>query len=214
MSKKTLLFMMLCNFIPVLHLVSSIFIFISLPATMGYKTLVSVSFFYLFPPIITRLITMLFPIKDWKVKTNSRDYHIWWLTFNLQVIFSRFSFTEELLRVIPMLYSNWLRLWGAKIGKFTYWSPNVVISDRSFLNIGDNVVIGAGARLISHLLLKDNDETPQLLLKEITIESDVILGGYSVVAPGVKISKGISTRAFFITKPLTRVTKNTTSEEF
>lgn len=214
MSRKTLVFMMLCNFIPLLHILSSIGIFLISPETIICKIFYTLTYFYIFPPIVVRILFYLCPIKEWKIRPESRDYYVWWLSFNLQVIFSRFPFTEEVLRIIPTLYSNWLRLWGSKIGKFTYWSPMVVISDRSMLKIGDNVVVGAGARLVSHALLKDKKQNTLLLLKEITIGNNVILGGYSVIAPGVNIAPNISTRAFFIAQPFTLIDKSSISEDF
>ena len=30
---------------------------------------------------------------------------------------------------MPTLYSNWLRLWGAKIGRLAYWSAGTLIAD-------------------------------------------------------------------------------------
>ncbi len=59
---------------------------------------------------------------------------------------------EEILRLIPGLYSFWLRAWGSRVGKLTYWAPQTVILDRGFLEIGDHVIFGAGVRINPHVM--------------------------------------------------------------
>ena len=88
----------------------------------------------------------LFPIGRQVIPLGSRDFFVWWFTLNLQMLFCRFPFLEEVLRLVPRCYSFWLRLWGAKIGKLTYWAAGVRILDRHFLEIGDQVTFGAGVR--------------------------------------------------------------------
>lgn len=213
MSKKILLFMLICNYLPLLHVAVAAFIIFKIYSLTNLSLLFGILYFYLAPPIIARIILFFFPIKNSKIEINSLEYCTWWLVFNLQVIFSRFPFTEEILRTIPTFYSNWLRLWGGKIGKLTYWSPSTVITDRSFLNVGDHVVIGAGARLISHLIIKDKNNKNWLLLKNVEIGDHVVVGGYSVLGPGVSIDQNVATRAFFLARPFTNITQSTTSED-
>jgi acetyltransferase-like isoleucine patch superfamily enzyme len=117
------------------------------------------------------------------------------------VVFCRIPALEEVLRLVPGLYSQWLRLWGARIGRFTYWSAGTLITDRSFLSIGDYVVLGAGVRLNSHVLAPDSDGTVELLLASIKIGDRVMVGGYSLLTAGTEIASGENTRAFLISPP-------------
>ena len=56
----------------------------------------------------------------------------------LQVLYSAFP----ALRLVPGLYSAWLRLWGSRVGRAVYWTPQVKITDRGLLKVGDGVVFG------------------------------------------------------------------------
>lgn len=212
MKKSSLLIMMLCNLIPFIIITSIIIICINDQLITTHKIIASLAILYILPAIVARVTLSILPISRVKTSLDSKEHLVWWFTFNLQVLFTRFQFLEEFLRIIPGIYSFWLRLWGAKIGKFTYWSPLVTISDRSFLEIGDNVVIGAGARLIPHLVLKDKQQRPIFMLDKIRLCDNVILGGYSVLGPGTNIEKNTCTRAFHISKPFTNITQETISE--
>ena len=206
--------MMLCNYIPMIKVIAIVMIILS-EYTIAHKIISLSILIYLIPPLLCSLILKFSQFTTVKHSIDSKQYHIWWLTFNLQVFYTRFSFFEEFLRMIPMLYSFWLRLWGAKIGKFTYWSPKTMISDRSFLEVGDNVVIGAGARIIPHYMKKDDtgNTSTDLYLAPVKIEDGVILGGYSVLGPGTIIKKNVSTRAFHLAMPFSKIESDTASEE-
>lgn len=41
--------------------------------------------------------------------------------------------------LIPGIFSCWLRLWGAKVGRDVYWTTRLEIADRSLLEIGDRI---------------------------------------------------------------------------
>ena len=88
-----------------------------------------------------------------------------------------------------------------------------MISDRSFIQIGDHVVIGAGSRLIPHYMAKNKRDETQLILSPIKIGNGVILGGYSLLGPGTIVKENVSTRAFHISKPFTIVDNDTKPEE-
>ena len=76
----------------------------------------------------------------------------------------------------------------------------MVISDRSFLDIGDDVVFGAGVRLNAHVLTKDEGR-PLLYLATIHIGSRTIVGGYSLLTAGTAISEDEVVRAFLVSPP-------------
>src|SRR5438132_13968823 len=114
------------------------------------------------------------------------------------MMFNRFPFLEEALRVFPGLYSNWLRLWGSHIGRLTLWAPGVAVLDRGYLDIGDDVLFGAGVRLNAHVLLHDRNGATELALGRIRIGSGAFIGGYSLLTAGTEIAAGDSTRAHLI----------------
>ncbi len=204
--------MMLCNYIPLVKIATiALVIFSSL--VIKHKIMTILFIIYIIPPLLCRMIISLTNLNSPKSSINSKEHLLWWLTFNLQVVFNRLPILEEILRMLPSVYSMWLRLWGAKIGKLTYWSPKVMISDRSFIQIGDHVVIGAGSRLIPHYMAKNKRDETQLILSPIKIGNGVILGGYSLLGPGTIVKENVSTRAFHISKPFTIVDNDTKPEE-
>lgn len=154
---------------------------------------------YVIPPLITRIALLIFPLNKTEYELFSKEYYVWWLTFCSQIIYLRFPFLEELLRVIPGLYSLWLRLfWGAKIGRFTYWAPGTRILDRPFLNIGNNVIFAADVRLNPHAQLHG-----KLVLAPITIEDNVIVGAYSLLVSGTVLKSNQETKPFLKSSPFT-----------
>jgi hypothetical protein len=103
---------------------------------------------------------------------------------------------EETIRMIPGLYSAWLRLWGARVGALTYWSPGVVILDRPLVRVGKRVIFGVGARLNAHVLAPDGPRRMALYLAPIAVGDDALVGGYSLLLPGCEIAAGEVTPPF------------------
>ena len=153
--------------------------------------LILISWAYLIPPLLCRLLCLLFgkPGDSREIRMGTREFNVWWFTAQLQVIYLRFPALEEFIRLIPGAYSMWLRFWGARIGKLTYWSPQVKIMDRPFLHIGDLVSVGYGAAFTSHHINR-NDGELKLLLGTPTVGARAVLGGLSGVGPGARVSEG------------------------
>lgn len=159
---------------------------------------------YLLPPLLALWIRYFFTIKEKVLTAGSRDFLVWWTLFNLQVIFCRLPLLEEFLRIVPGLYSTWLRLWGAKIGRFTYWAPGTVILDRSFVTIGNDVVLGAGVRLNPHVMTLNAAGEKEVILATITIGDRAVVGGYSLLTAGTEIAPDECVRAYLISPPFSR----------
>ena len=140
---------------------------------------------YLLPPMAVAMARPRTALMATRYPIDSPEFIRWWYTAQWQVVFSRFPQLEELLRIVPGLYSTWLRLWGAKIGSIVYWSPGLSMLDRPFIDIGNRVVIGAGTRLSSHFLARGQDGMTELVVATITIGDDAIIGGYSLLPAGV-----------------------------
>jgi hypothetical protein len=189
------------NFIPLLHLVSTALLLVLPYASLAARIGISLTFLYLAPPLAARLVSAVAPIPEGRLAAGSGAFFRWWALFQLQVVFCRLPTLEEILRLIPGVYSQWLRLWGARIGRFTYWSPGTLITDRSFLRIGDDVVFGAGVRLNPHVLAQGKDGRPELLLATVKIGDRVMVGGYSLLTAGTEITSDEMTRAFLVSPP-------------
>ena len=144
---------------------------------------------YLLPPITLRLHEMFFPLREGLSKLSEPKYSHWWGAHQIQLIYIALPQLEALLRLVPGLYSAWLRLWGSRVGSKVYWTPNVEITDRSMLEIGDRVVFGHKCKLLGHAI-KPKGAAVILYLRAIKIGSDTFIGAGSRIGPGAVISDG------------------------
>jgi hypothetical protein len=145
--------------------------------------------------VLVRLVTWVRPLPSGRVDPDSGAFLLWWLTAQCQVVFTRLPFLEELLRLVPTLYSAWLRLWGARVGSFVYWSPGITILDRPLVRIGSRVVFGMGVRINPHVLAPVEGRAT-LHLAPVSIGDDVLVGGYSLLLPGAEVASGEVTPPF------------------
>jgi acetyltransferase-like isoleucine patch superfamily enzyme len=79
-----------------------------------------------------------------------------------------------------------LRKLGARIGQNVYLSADVWI-DPAFpqlLTIEDNVMVGVGAKIAMHTFGQD-----RFCAGRVVIRTGAIIGGFSLIAPGVEIGK-------------------------
>jgi hypothetical protein len=195
------LLLLTLNFIPLSHAGSTVLLLLWPGAPLSERIGIALAFLYLVPPLIGRLIMSLTAFPAGRIAVGSKRFFAWWTLFQLQIVFGRLPAIEEVLRLVPGLYSQWLRLWGARIGRLTYWSPGTLITDRSFLYIGDDVIFGAGVRLNPHVLVKNSGGRTELLLARVKIGDRVMVGGYSLLTAGTEITSGEATRAFLVSPP-------------
>ena len=195
------LLMLALNFLPLIHILAIISLLLMPYANWPTRVGIAVAVLYLLPPLVARLILLLVTIPHGRIAVGSNAFFGWWTLFQLQIIFCRLPAFEEILRLIPGVYSLWLRLWGARVGRLTYWSPGTSITDRSFLCIGDDVVFGAGVRLNAHVLTKDKNGRMELILATLKIGNRVVVGGYSLLTAGTEISPDEITRARLLSPP-------------
>lgn len=188
--------MLLLNLIPLVHAAATLLCFLTPWPWLAPAVL------YLAPLVPGRLLRESLRHCPSAIPTGSPAFLRWWACFQCQALFLRFPALEEALRLVPGAYSFWLRLWGSKIGTLTYWAPGTLILDRGFLDIGDNVIFGAGVRINPHVMQKEPD--PILLLAPVHIGDGAMIGGYSLLTAGTAISPGETTRAFLISPPFSR----------
>ncbi len=199
--KRVQVAMLLLNVVPLLHAVSVLACFF-IPGSWLYRLGLALVLLYIVPVIFGRVLRESLRASSPNISINSSDFLRWWCCFQCQVLFLRFPFLEEVLRLVPGLYSLWLRAWGSRIGKFTYWPPQITILDRGFLEIGDHVIFGAGVKLNPHVMEKESE--PLLRLAPIRIGHHAVIGGYSLLTAGTEISEGEATRAFLISPPFSK----------
>ena len=190
--KGVRLAMLLLNAVPLLHGVATLACFLT-PWPWAAPVVL-----YLVPLVPGRILRESLRSSPPEIDVGSPDFLRWWACFQCQVLFLRLPFLEELLRLVPGVYSLWLRAWGSRIGKLTYWAPGTVILDRGFLEIGDHVIFGAGVRLNPHVM------EAALKLAPVRIGDGAMIGGYSLLTAGTEIAAGEKTRAFLISPPFSK----------
>jgi len=199
--------MILCGFIPLVHAAAAAAPIALVAAGMARPRLVLLGplVLYLAPPLVVRACTAVWPLPSGAFPVGSPVFLRWWFTAQWQVIFSRFPSFEESLRLVPGLYSLWLRIWGAHVGGLVYWSPGVAITDRSLVRIGQRVVFGLGVRLNAHVMSAGADGLPHLYLGPVVIGDDTLVGGYSLVLAGCEVAPGQVTPPLRTLHPFTRL---------
>lgn len=208
LSSGERLFMLVAVWIPVVHVVL-VATAAATPALFGRSAWLglpsAVATLYLLPPIIARLAGAT-SLAEGTHALGGPAFRRWWLVAQIQAIFNRLTILEEALRLVPGLYSTWLRLWGSSIGGMVFWSPGTLVLDRSMLVVGRRVILGGGTRLTPHLLAPDDDGVMRLIVGRIRIGDDALIGGMSVLAPGVTVDAGVSTRAALAAPPHSHLT--------
>ena len=192
------------NFIPLLHVTFTALLLLLPYANSPARIAGALVLLYLAPPLLARVARSGLGLPAGRIAIGTKPFFVWWFVFQLQIVFCRLTALEEVLRLVPGLYSQWLRLWGSRIGRFTYWSPGTLITDRSFLWIGDDVVLGAGVRLNPHVLARGKRGDIELLLATVHIGDRAVVGGYSLLTAGTHISDDETTRAFLISPPFSQ----------
>jgi acetyltransferase-like isoleucine patch superfamily enzyme len=175
------------------------------PAFIVASALASVGWFAVAPgvwPVLTllgvlyglplaafRVHEAIWPTERGATPIDRRRYVAWWGAHQLQLIYFAFPVLEVVLRLVPGLFSAWLRLWGAKIGKGVYWTPHFEIADRHLLEVGDHVIFGHQVHMFAHMI-KPRDNALSLYVKVIRIETGAFVGAGSIIGPGVRVKAG------------------------
>ena len=177
---------------PLSFYILSIISFINFAKNPGFVSTIGVLFVLYFYPVLTfRFINIFFPLKPGKSDLLDKRYNPWWGSHQIQLVYYSLPFLESCLRIIPGVYSFWLGLWGSKVGKGIYWTPNVEIDDRTMLELGNRVVIGHKFSFHPHVITPKGDKL-MLLLKPIKIGNRCFLGAGSDLGPGVILDDDVS----------------------
>ncbi len=177
------------NALPLIHIFIGICFIINI-TDIYYKCIFSLLWVYILPPIICRGVLILFKPPVGTDSTDSFMYRSWWFLSQLQMLFNRLPFLEELLRFIPGLYSLWLNLWGSHASLLIFWSPGVRILDRHLVTIGPKVVLGWNCRISCHTFTEKEDGTRVLILAPVIIDKNAMIGGHAKISAGCHIYPG------------------------
>jgi acetyltransferase-like isoleucine patch superfamily enzyme len=169
---------------------------------LGWPALpAALALLYLGPPLAARVLLAAGGLPPARIPVGSRAFVRWWALLQLQVVFARLPFLEEALRLVPGLYSAWLRLWGARIGRYVYWAPEVRLTDRYLVEVGEQALVGMGTVLVSHLVIPGEGPAPTLLLARVTVGAGAQIGGLSLLGPGSRVPAGQATPARTVLPP-------------
>jgi acetyltransferase-like isoleucine patch superfamily enzyme len=154
-----------------------------------YAPLLILFTLYGLPLLTFRIHAAIFKSKEGLAYLIGDKYSTWWTGHQIQQIYIAFPALETLLRFVPGLFSLWLRLWGAKIGRSVYWTPGLEITDRDMLEVGDQVIFGHKVGLYAHVIKPKNDNL-LLFTRRIRIGSGAFIGAGARLGPGVRIDAG------------------------
>jgi hypothetical protein len=160
---------------------------------------------YVLPLLLFRLHRLVAPLREGISDLSDGTYSSWYGGHQLQLPFITFPVYERALRLVPGLFSFWLRLWGSKIGRGIYWTPHLAIADRDLLEIGSGVVMGHQIGLSSHIISPAQDKKVILFVRKIQILKGAFVGAGVVMGPGVMVSESVVVKAGTQLHPRTKV---------
>lgn len=178
------------NVLPLVHLASGVGLVFGLCDTVASGLITSIAWIYLLPPVASRLILTAFGRPQGELSQDMTAYRVWWVLTQWQILFNRLPFLEELLRLVPGLYSAWIRLWGGNLSPRAYVGPGVRITDRHAIYVGHGAILGMKAILSGHLVLRNEDGRWLVLAAAPIVEAEAILGGDTKLGPGAVLRAG------------------------
>ncbi|MEN9362191.1 MAG: hypothetical protein RL095_3726 [Verrucomicrobiota bacterium] len=192
----------LAAWLPLLHVLLAAFLFWRLPwaTALGFFAI----WLYLIVPLLCHLLLFGVPLDGEPLDQDSRGFKLWWFSWQLQCVFDRLTFLEEILRLVPGLYSAWLHLWGSRCSLSTFWAPGSRLYDRGLARTGPGSSIGGFATLCPHMVSPENGRLV-LIVAPITLEAGAMVGGRALLSPGVYLEAGAIARAFKAYPPKMRL---------
>lgn len=147
---------------------------------------------YLTPLVAYRVFHYFFPIREgfqtlWPL--DPEDPPAWFVGHKLQLVFTAFPMLERAIVLVPGAYALWLRLWGSKVGRDTFFTPQIEAADRGLVEIGDDCFFGHRVFLSSHMVIKKG-ERYVLFVRRVRIGAGSFVGALSHFGPGTSIPKG------------------------
>jgi hypothetical protein len=161
---------------------------------------------YLLPLASFRLLNLITPIREGTSDIMGNKFSPWWAGHQIQGLLMAVTWFESPMRMVPGLYSLWLRLWGSKIGKNVYWTPGISVYDRNLLDVGDGALFGEKCNTVSHVISPKGGKG-LLYIKKVTVGARAFIGAGSTLSPGTIVEPGVLLRADSKIYPNSLVTK-------
>lgn len=175
---------------PAFHLAAILAAVVDLSARPGVRTLATVlGAIYLLPLAVFRLHQAFHPVREGITYLDRPVYSAWWGSHQCQVFFVGLPGFEAALRLVPGLFSAWLRAWGSEVGEGVYWTPGIEIADRGLLVVGDGAVFGHRVGMYAHVI-KPRPKGLMLFVKKVRIGAGAFVGAGCHVGPGVSVEAG------------------------
>lgn len=151
----------------------------------GYVVII----FFLFI-IIETFIPGLF-IRILRLKIDEGEYEISildWNFFKYSLYFVLYRPSLKLIGILPLLplRVRFLKLVGLKMGKSSVLAGSELIHDPYMLEIGEQTLIGGWSQISGHVGEK------KLYVKKVKIGDNCLIGGISVILPGVVIDDNVT----------------------
>ena len=187
MTRTATAAMVAMAYVPLLHAGGAVALAL-LP--IGAWRWLSAAWLLLLPPVVVRVSQRVKPVAE-ESDFGSPAFLRWWWQSQWQVVFNRLPLIEEALRLVPGLYSQWLRLWGSRVGRLVYWTPGLRVLDRQFLDLGDQCSFGSNVSLNPHVLGPHPATGGRVLLvAPVRVGSRAVVGGESILTAGAWVAAG------------------------
>jgi hypothetical protein len=154
-----------------------------------WSAMLVIAVLYLPAPIALRIHEGYRPLDEGESRLDGPDYSPWWASHQFQVFYDALPFLEAALRIVPGLYSLWLRLWGSRIGYGVHWPPGLHVLDRSLLEVGNRVVFGRNVEISAHRTRRQGDAL-SLLIKKVRVGNSSFIGEGARLGPGAVVASG------------------------
>jgi hypothetical protein len=178
---------LMVSIFPAVHLTAILASLVFFVIQPGLVTGLSIPFsIYALPLACFRIHRQIYGPPPRKADLSQKAYCSWWGDYNFQLLFNTFPAFERILRLVPPLFSGWLRLWQAQVGKGVFYTPHIEIMDRPDLVIGDDVCFGYQVSISSHAITEINGRK-MLYFKPPEIGDHCFIGARSVIYPGAKL---------------------------
>ncbi|MCP4073450.1 MAG: hypothetical protein GY742_17185 [Hyphomicrobiales bacterium] len=188
-NEKISLYAIALNYLPLAYIVTSVLLVLYCTTLMG-KVTMAIAWLYLVPPVACRITLLIFGYPTGRsISQNSNAFKVWWFLTQLQMVYNRLPWLEEILRLLPGIYATWLLIWGSKVSPFAYWAPGSKVVDRYLVKVASGSVVGIGAILSGHLTTFNETQSFILDIEFITIEEGAIIGANAALSPGCRVAK-------------------------
>jgi hypothetical protein len=195
-------FTLALNYLPLTQLLVGAALVASQASSLRSALLWSAGWFFLLPPLASRLALLLFGRPRGRALTQAaRAYKVWWFIHQWQLVFNRLPWIEEILRLVPGLYALWIFLWGGRVSPLVYWAPGSLVIDRAFVIVESGAVIGMGAGLAGHAGTLATDGSYRVDIAAPRVGRGAMMGARSGLGPGAELAAGALLPAGRMIKP-------------